>query len=242
MRFLFRFLLATLLSPLAAFAQDAESWAAHFQSTYIRQVQPAFHSPYAGPHSLRGQAGASYSLTATAAFGARLGDATEAWLDPEVVQGVPLSGLGGLAAFPNGELAKTSGAEPTLYLARLFVRHVVELGGDAVPVEADANQLRSTLASHRVVVTAGRLSLLDVFDTNSYAHDPRTQFLNWALMTHGAFDYPADARGYTDGLAVDWDDGPWTLRAGRFAEPRSPNGLALDGDLLRHHGDRKSVV
>ena len=51
MRFLFRSLLAALLSPLAAFAQDAESWNAHFQSTYIRQVQPAFHSPYAGPRN-----------------------------------------------------------------------------------------------------------------------------------------------------------------------------------------------
>jgi hypothetical protein len=242
MRFLFRSFLAALLSPLAAFAQDAESWNAHFQSTYIRQFQPAFHSPYAGARSLRAQPGASYSLTATAALGVRLGDDTEAYLDPEVVQGVPLSGLGGLAAFPNGELAKTSGRDPTPYLARLFVRHSFELGGDAVPVDADANQLKSTYAARRVVVTAGRLSLLDVFDTNSYAHDPRTQFLNWALMTHGAFDYPADARGYTDGLAIDWDDGPWTLRAGRFAEPKLPNGLELDGDLLRHHGDQVELV
>lgn len=242
MRFLFRFLLATLLSPLAVSAQDAESWNAHFQSTFIRQVQPAFRSPYAGPRSLRAQPGASWSLTATAAFGARLGDGSEAYIDPEVAQGVPLSGLGGLAAFPNGELAKTSGADPKLYLARLFVRHSFELGGDAVPVDGDANQLKSTTVSRRVVVTAGRLSLLDVFDANSYAHDPRTQFLNWALMTHGAFDYPADARGYTDGLAVDWDDGPWTLRAGRFAEPKSPNGLALDGRLLRHHGDQVELV
>jgi len=242
MRFLFRCLLATLLSPLAAFAQDAASWNAHVQSTFIRQFQPAFHSPYAGPHSLRAQAGASYSLTATAALGARLGDDTEAYLDPEVAQGVPLSGLGGLAGFPNGELAKTSGADPTLYLARLFLRHTFELGGDAVPVPSDANQLKATYSARRIVVTAGRLSLLDVFDANSYAHDPRTQFLNWALMTHGAFDYPADARGYTDGLVAEAFDGPWTLRVARFAEPKSPNGLALDSDVGRHHGDQVELV
>jgi len=242
MRFLFRYLLATLLSPLAAFAQEAQSWKVHWQSTWIRQVQPAFHSSYAGPHSLRAQPGASWSLTATAALGARLGDDTEAYLDPEVAQGVPLSGLGGLAGFPNGELAKTSGADPKLYLARLFVRRTFEFGGDPVPVGSDANQLEATYAARRLVVTAGRLSLLDLFDGNSYSHDPRTQFLNWTLMTHGAFDYPADARGYTDGLAIDWDDGPWTLRAGRFAEPKSPNGLALDGDVLRHHGDQVELV
>ena len=230
------------LLPACALAQDQEAWNAHFQSTYIRQVQPAFHSPYEGPHSLHGDPAASYSLTATASLGLRLGPGTEAYLDPEAVQGVPLSGLGGLAAFPNGELAKTSGADPTLYLARLFLRHTFELGGDPVEVDSDANQLKSTYQSRRVVVTAGNVSVLDLFDGSTYAHDPRTQFLNWTLMTYGAYDYPADARGYTNGVALDYDDGPWTLRAGRFAEPKTPNGLPLDNDLLRHHGDQVELV
>ncbi len=243
MQFVFTLLLAAAwLLPLPAFAQDDESWNAHAQSTYIRQVQPAFRSPYAGPHSLRGDAGASYSLTGTLSLGLRAGADTELYLDPEVAQGVPLSGLGGLAAFPNGELAKTSGAQLKGYLARLFVRHTFELGGDAVAVDSDANQLKSTYRADRVVVTAGKLSVLDLFDASAYAHDPRTQFMNWALMTYGAYDYPADARGYTDGLVVDWDAGPWTLRAGRFAEPRTPNGLPLDNHLLRHYGDQLELV
>ena len=200
MQFFLSLFLAALL-PVAARAQDAESWNAHFQSTTIRQVQPAFHSPYEGPHSLRGDPGASYSLTATASFGLRLGDDTEAYLDPEAVQGVPLSGLVGLAAFPNGELAKTSGDSLKLYRARLFVRHTFELGGDAVAVDSDANQLKSSYASRRLVVTAGNVSVLDLFDAGTYAHDPRTQFMNWTLMTYGAFDYPADARGYKIGRA-----------------------------------------
>ena len=242
MQFLLSILLAALLLPASAFAQDDEAWNAHFQATYVRQVQPAFHSPYAGPHSLSGQPGASYSVTGTAALGLRLGDATEVYLDPEVAQGVPLSGLGGMAAFPNGELAKTSGASLKLYRARFFARHTFELGGDAVAVEGDANQLKSTYDSKRVVITAGEVSVLDLFDANTLAHDPRTQFMNWALMTYGAYDYPADARGYTSGLAVDVDDGPWTLRAGRFAEPRSPNGLPLDLHLLRRYGDQVELV
>ncbi|MCK9689351.1 carbohydrate porin [Scleromatobacter humisilvae] len=242
MQFFYTLLLAALLLPAPALAQDQESWNAHFQSTYIRQVQPAFHSPYEGPHSLRGERGASYSLTATASLGARLGNDTEVYVDPEAVQGVPLSGLGGLAAFPNGELAKTSGANLKLYRARLFVRHTFELGGDDVAVDSDANQLKSTYQSRRLVVTAGNVSVLDLFDASSHAHDPRTQFMNWALMTYGAYDYPADARGYTNGLALDYDDGPWTLRAGRFAEPKLPNGLPLDNDLLRHYGDQIELV
>ncbi len=242
MQFFFSLLLAALLLPANASAQDQESWNAHFQSTYIRQIQPAFHSPYDGPHSLRGAAGASDSFTATASLGARLGDATEVYVDPEAAQGVPLSGLGGLAAFPNGELAKTSGADLRLYRARLFVRQTFELGGDAVAVDSDANQLKSTYQSRRIVVTAGNVSVLDLFDASSHAHDPRTQFMNWTLMTYGAYDYPADARGYTNGAAVDVDDGPWTLRFGRFAEPLAPNGLALDDDLLRHYGDQIELV
>ena len=158
------------------------------------------------------------------------------------MQGVPLSGLFGLAAFPNGELAKTSGAQLKLYRARLFVRQTFELGGDPVDVDSDANQLKSRYESRRIVVTAGNVSVLDLFDASSYSHDPRTQFMNWSLMTYGAYDYPADARGYTNGVAVDYDDGPWTLRAGRFAEPKKPNGLPLDNDLLRHYGDQIELV
>ena len=242
MQFIFSLLLAALLLPASASAQDQESWNAHFQTTYIRQIQPAFHSPYEGPHSLRGDPAASYSLTATVSLGLRLDQDTEVYLDPEAVQGVPLSGLGGLAAFPNGELAKTSGANLKVYRARLFVRQTFELGGDAVPVDSDANQLKSTYQSRRIVLTAGNVSVLDLFDNSTYAHDPRTQFMNWALMTYGAYDYPADARGYTNGVAVDYDDGPWTLRFGRFAEPKLPNGLPLDNDLLRHYGDQLELV
>jgi carbohydrate-selective porin OprB len=122
------------------------------------------------------------------------------------------------------------------------LRHTLELGGDAVAVEGDANQLKSTYDSRRLVLTAGNLSVLDLFDAGAWAHDARTQFMNWTLMTYGAFDYPADARGYTNGLAMEYDDGPWTLRAGRFAEPRAPNGLALDNALLRHYGDQLELV
>jgi len=244
MQFPFKLLLAAWLLPLSssASAEDAESWNAHAQATWIRQVQPAFRSPYAGPRSLRGDPGASYSLTGTVSLGVRLGDDTEFYVDPEVTQGVPLSGLGGLAAFPDGELAKTSGAALKGYVARAFLRHTFELGGAPVAVEGDANQLKSTYGARRLVLTAGKVSALDLFDAGTYAHDPRTQFMNWALMTYGAYDYPADARGYTDGVAIDYDDGPWTLRAGRFAEPRLPNGLALDQRLMRHHGDQLELV
>ncbi len=235
-------LLSCALPATPVLAQDAESWNVHFQLTAITQFQPSFRSPYAGQNSLSARGGLSESVTATAALGGRVAPGTELWLDPEVAQGKPVSGLVGLAGFPNGELAKTSSRSPTPYLARAFLRQTIALGGTDVAVESDANQLRGTLPSRRLVVTAGRLSLLDVFDANTWAHDPRTQFMNWALMTHAAWDYAADARGYSDGLALELVDDAWALRAARFALPREPNGLALDGRLGTHHGDQLELT
>lgn len=230
-----------LLVPSARAQVQEEAWNAHVQSTYIRQAKPAFSSAYAGPNSLSSAAEMSYSVTGTASFGLRLPAATEVYFDPEVAQGKPMSGLLGLAGFPNGELAKTSGDKPKAYLARLFVRKVVALGGESQPVESGANQLAGSVSTDRLVLTAGVLSVLDIFDNNALAHDPRTQFMNWALMTHAAYDYPADARGYTRGLAAEYIAGDWALRAGRFAVPKSPNQLALDDDLLRHYSDQIEV-
>ena len=88
------------------------------------------------------------------------------------------------------------------------------------------------------MLTAGKLSTLDLFDENGYSHDPRTQFLNWSLMTYGAYDYAADARGYSWGFALEYFDGPWALRAGRFMMPKQTNGLALNPRIFASFGDQ----
>lgn len=234
--------LVLALLPVVAAAQEQETWNAHFQSTYIWQKKPSFSSPYEGSHSLHGEAEKSYSFTATGALGMRLGPSTEAYFDPEVAQGVPLSGLVGLAGFSNGEFAKTSGPNPTAYSARLLVRHTIGLGGPRTAVESAANQLAGSYDSRRIVITAGTFSLPDLFDANSYAHDPRTQFMNLALTTHAAYDYPADSRGYTNGAAVEYFDDGWSLRAARVAVPREPNQMQLDEHIVRHFGDQVEVA
>lgn len=225
-------------AALAAHAEAQEDWNVHAQLTYVSQRKDAVASPYSGLNSLRAGPESSYSLTATAALGLRLGPSTELYVNPEVAQGKPISGLLGLAGFSNGELAKTSGTNPKLYRARLFARHTVDLGGDTVDLPSGANQLAGRTTSDRLVLTAGALSVLDIFDTNSLAHDPRMQFMNWALMTHAAYDYPADSRGYTYGVAAEFITDAWALRAGRFSVPLQPNQLQLDSHLLRHYGDQ----
>lgn len=231
--------LATALQALPSTGScEAQDWNAMFQATYVSQLKPSLRSPYESTTSLKGAREWSCSFTGTAAFGWRLGPRTQAYLDPEVAQGVPPSGLVGTAGFSNGELARTSGSNPSVYRARLFVRHGIDLSSDSEGVEPAMNQLGGNQGKRRLVLTVGNVSLLDLFDANAHAHDPRGQFMNWALMTHAAYDYAADARGYTWGTAAEYVGDGWTMRAGRFAQPRDPNQLALDPRLMRHYGDQ----
>lgn len=234
-----------LASPLASHAADApdepQPFGASFQATYIWQNKPAFGAPYSGTNSLAPAKELSYSFTTTAFLGMRLGPDTEIYFNPELVQGVPMSRLTGLAGLTNGELQKTAGSNPSVYRARLFVRHTWGLGGEREKVEAEPNQLAGLRDKHRLVLTAGNLSVTDIFDDNAYAHDARTQFTNWSFLTHGAYDFAADSRGYSWGAALEYYLDDWAFRIGRFAQPVESNGLPLDFALARHYGDQIEI-
>jgi hypothetical protein len=232
------FYLAAGFTLAAPCARADEAWNAHVQATYVWQAKPAFDAAYTGPASLVPWRETGYSFSATAAFGVRPWAGAELYFDPEVVQGKAMSGLHGFGGMTNGEEQKTSGTSPTFYRARLFLRQTWNLGGDSQPVASDMNQLAGTVASRRIVLTAGNLAVSDIFDANSQAHDARNQFLNWALVAHGAWDFAADARGYTWGAALEYYDGDWAVRAGRFMLPRDSNGLPLERNLFRHYGDQ----
>ena len=222
----------------AAGMPAAEPWQLHSQATYIWQRKGALSAPYSGSNSLVGARELSYSFTATLAAGWRPWAGGELYADIEGAQGVPLSGLTGLGGFSNGEMARSAGAQLKLYRARLYGRQTWGLGGAQEAVDSDFNQLAGQVDRRRVVLTLGNLAVGDLFDRNAYSHDPRTQFMNWALVSHGAYDFAADARGYTSGVALEWYHDDWALRAGRFALPRVPNQQALDERLLRHYGDQ----
>jgi hypothetical protein len=76
-------------------------------------------------------------------------------------------------------------------------RQTVNLGGETEKLDPDLNQLGGTQTANRLVFTIGKYSIVDIFDTNTYAHDPRHDFLNWSIIDQGAFDYAANAWGYT---------------------------------------------
>ncbi|MBI3526673.1 MAG: carbohydrate porin [Betaproteobacteria bacterium] len=231
------------LLPVLVWGQppESEDWNAKLQATYVWQAKRPFTAAYSGQNSLSTEREKSYSFTATAALGFRPWSGGEFYFDPEAVQGVPLSNLTGLGGFTNGEIARTAGPTLKFYRARLFLRQTWGMGGGSEKVESDANHLAGIVDKRRVVLTAGNLSVLDIFDDNAYSHDPRTQFLNWSVMTHGAYDYAADARGYSWGTALEYFHDNWAIRAGRFIQPKEPNQLPLDSRIIQHYGDQIEV-
>jgi hypothetical protein len=221
--------------------QGVESQNAYYQATYVWQRHGSFRASYTGPNSLSPNREKGYTFSATAYFGLRPWAGGELYVNPEVIQAVALSDLHGLGGLTNAENQKTAGPTPTLYRARLFLRQTLGFDGGKEPVESGANQLAGEGDRRRLVLTAGNLAVIDIFDANPYAHDPRLQFLNWSFYTHGAYDFAADARGYTWGAAVEYYHDNWVLRAGRFLEPFESNGLQLDYRIASHHGDQFEV-
>jgi hypothetical protein len=86
-------------------------------------------------------------------------------------------------------------------------------------------------------VVDGRFTVTDFFDNNRYTHDPRTQFMGWGIMYNGAWDYPADTRGYTWGWVHEFHTRRWSLRHGSAAQPKVANGMRFDRWLFRDRSD-----
>jgi len=177
------------------------------------------------------------SLTTTLFLGVRLEKTTSLYFDPEIAGGRGFSGVNGLANSSNGELPRVASATPKPYLARLYVSHDFGFGDETESVESDVNQLAGRRPMKRYTVTVGRFTLTDFFDNNRYSHDPRSQFMGWAVMYNGAWDYPADVRGYTWGWLHEFHTRNWSFRYASAAMPRVANGLRVDRRLLRNRGD-----
>jgi len=219
-----------------------EAWNAYAQATWISSWKPAFPARYTNLNgsinSLLPHAEYSFTGTATLFLGVRLWSGGEAYFVPEVISERPLSQLRGLGgAIQNFELQKTGGVNPTLYRSRAYLRQTFGLGGGTVERESDQMQLGGRVDRRRIVVVLGNFSVLDFFDRNAFTNDPRQQFLSMQFMTHAAWDFAADARGYSWGGVVElyWDD--WALRASRVSPPIEPNQLPVDLRLDRHYGD-----
>ena len=204
-----------------------QSFAVHGEFTYVEQEDSDFNAPYSGSNSLTPDQGRE-TMDANLALGAALWPGAEIWINPEVDQGFGLDDTLGVAGFPSGLAYKVGAERPYLRLQRLFVRDTINGAGERQPVQAAANVLGGERSMDRWVLTVGKFSVTDVFDSNDYAHDPRQDFLNWAAVDAGAFDYAADAWGYTVGAALERYQGQWSLRAGIFDLSDVPNSAHLE--------------
>jgi hypothetical protein len=141
-----------------------------------------------------------------------------------------------MANATNGELPRVASATPKPYIARLFIQHDFGFGSAKEHQESDENQLAGDRPVNRYSIYAGRFTVTDYFDNNNYTHDPRMQFMAWGVMYNGAWDYPADTRGYTWGIVQEANTRNWSFRYGIVAEPKVANGQQFDRRLFRDHG------
>jgi high affinity Mn2+ porin len=207
-------------------APALENVAIHAQTTFISQYAAPFRSPYQGANSLASNSGRE-GWDVTLYAGLRPWKGAEIWINPEIDQGFALSDFHGVAGFVNNDPSKGS-SYPFARIQRAFFQQTFDLGGEVQKVDADLNQFAMTETENRVVVTAGKFAVGDVFDLNKYAQDARQDFMNLAVVSTGTFDYASDAFGYTYGVATEWYQGPWTLRGGYFDLSRISAGVELD--------------
>jgi high affinity Mn2+ porin len=216
-------------SQPAAFAPSrfvgaGDSFAVHGQATAVSQSYPAFRSPFEGTNSLSGGGQSRETVDLTLSTGVKLWRGAEFWANPEIDQGFGLSNTHGVAGFLSAEAYKIGSATPYARLQRAFLRQTINLGGETENVDEDITQFKGTRSADRLVLTVGRFAVVDIFDTNKYANNPKSDFLNWSLSNAGTFDYAADAWGYNYGAAAEWYTGRWTFRAGVFDLSKTPTG------------------
>lgn len=213
---------------------DNPSWSVYGQWTTVVQKHTSFRAPYSGENSLAPVERQEETTDLTLMVGMRPWRNAEIWISPEIDQGFGLSNTVGVAGFPSGEAYKVGQNTPYLRLTHAFLRQVIPLGGKEENVEAAPNQMAGRRAENNMTLTVGKFSVTDIFDTNSYAHDPRSDFLNWSIIDAGAFDYAADAWGFTYGVAAEWNQNAWTGRVGLFQLSAVPNGKVTGVDFSQH--------
>lgn len=207
----------------------------HFQQTIITQAKPGFNAKYSGTNSLSPKSESATSFTTTLFGGARLWKGAEFYFNPEMAGGKGLSQALGVAGFTNGETFRIGSPAPAIYIARAYLIQTFGWGNEVDTLADDANQLAGLRKKRYFSIRAGKFGLSDLFDNNAFSHDPRSQFMNWSLMDNGAWDYPANTRGYVFGTAFEFGQPNWTLRLAATMVTNTANGSIWDGKIGKAH-------
>ncbi len=208
----------------------------HAQGTLVNQYKPSFAVPYTGTNSFLGKKENATSFTSTLYLGAKVNSTTFLIFNPEVSGGEGLSKVLGMGSNPNGETFRVSSTDLKVYIARLYLRKIIRFGNQDQIVNDDFNQFRQKISNKYIALTLGKVSIADYFDLNKYSHDPRTQFLTWGLMGNGAWDYPANTRGYSPSAVVEYFTPKYELRFAYSLMPTTANGPIMDWHLKKSGG------
>lgn len=181
-----------------------ERFSIHAQTTVITQFKPAFSAKYTGQNSLVPQSGGSGLSTS-------LGD----------------------GASTNGETYRIGNPAPAFELAMLFYKQIISLSNDELYQTSDINNLGGNTPTKYFSFTIGKICVSDFFDINRYSHDPRTQFMSWALMSNGAWDFPANTKGYTPSIVLEYVTQRHQLRYGFSIVPTKPNGMEMNWNIRK---------
>ncbi|HVI43811.1 MAG TPA: carbohydrate porin [Chitinophaga sp.] len=214
----------------------------HFQQTLVTQWHPDFSAKYSGANSFRTHDDARTSITSTIYAGIRPLKNLELYVNPELAGGEGLSHATGIAGFPNGETFRVGDPKPKIYLARAYAVYTLPLTTRSEQDEDDFNNVGGATPMHYLRFIGGKYCLADFFDQNNYSHDPRTQFLNWSLMSNAAWDYPADVRGYTMAFTIQYRKDNWQIQAATSLEPLEANGPKLNYHYGQSNGEVLEVT
>jgi len=216
-------------------SKNSDLWNVHFQQTFVEQYKPEFHASYTGKNSMDTNSESALSLTTTLFVGVKLWNGGELYFNPEVSGGSGISKVQGIAGFTNNEVVRVGNPVPTFYPARLFFQQVVNLNDKKANLEDDANQIGTEVSSERLVFRFGKFSTTDYLDNNKFSHDGRSQFINWSLVSNGAWDYAADTRGYTMAFLSEYVNPFISFRLSAAMVSTTPNGAVYDKNILKNH-------
>jgi high affinity Mn2+ porin len=207
------------------------------QANFIRQQQPAFHAEYSGPNSFSAAKEHATSRVETLYTGFRIAKRLEILADVESAGGAGLSNALGIAGFTNLDVVRNPALSEDPYIARVMLHYTMPLGKETTEATRNPLSLASTVPVRRLELRLGKMSTVDFFDLNSIGSDSHLQFLNWAAVNNGAFDYAADTRGYTYGLVAELYTRFWVARFGEMLMPTVANGIQLDWNIARARGE-----
>jgi hypothetical protein len=202
-------LIAQVTQPSVPSTGDDSFWDRFWvsaQANFIRQQHSTFNALYSGPNSFLPEKEHASSRVETLYTGFQITNQMEILFDIESAGGAGLSNALGIAGFPNVDVVRNPSLGEGPYISRVMLHYTIPLSPETTDATRNPLALASTVPVRRLELRLGKMSTVDFFDLNSVGSDSHLQFMNWAAVNNGAFDYAADTRGYTYGFLAEYYD------------------------------------